>query len=172
MSSNGISYPLLCPKNTTSVTQHGQNSSQQPAPSTHGHSHRHHPRQNSLSSRSSSHHGGSSDNLSGYASSFESASSFPDDFLPCSAFSEQKIEIFHESCRCEVVIDENLRASDLCHLLTLKLNLSRSLTWNLVLEIPTLNLQRIFENDEEVLPQYVQFEKSKIRLSIKSSLRW
>lgn len=60
-----------------------------------------------------------------------------------------------------VVVEENLRCIDLCHLLTLKLNVARSPTWTLVERIAQPRIERSLEDHEEVLQVYASWGKNK-----------
>lgn len=61
----------------------------------------------------------------------------------------------------QVVVEENLRCIDLCHLLTLKLNVARSPTWTIVERIADLKIERSLEDHEEVLQVYASWGKNK-----------
>lgn len=60
-----------------------------------------------------------------------------------------------------VVVEENLRCIDLCHLLSLKLNVARSQTWTLVERIGQPRIERSLEDHEEVLQVYASWAKNK-----------
>ncbi|KAL1437113.1 hypothetical protein MTO96_049105 [Rhipicephalus appendiculatus] len=60
-----------------------------------------------------------------------------------------------------MVVEENLRCIDLCHLLTLKLNVARSPTWTLVERIAQPRIERSLEDHEEVLQVYASWGKNK-----------
>ncbi|XP_022245889.1 growth factor receptor-bound protein 14-like isoform X2 [Limulus polyphemus] len=53
-----------------------------------------------------------------------------------------------------MVVEEGLRASDLCSLLTLKFNLVRSNTWTIVEQFRDLEIERALEDHEEVFQMY------------------
>lgn len=122
---------------------------------------------NSLSSKATS----SEDNL--FSSSFESnTSSFLD--TTDQRLDETTIQVYYDSAestspsassssstqtlkatdekrqKVEIVVDEDLSASDLCDNLTIKLSLKGK--HHLVAQIPSLNIQRVIDDDEEVLP--------------------
>ncbi|XP_076326895.1 growth factor receptor-bound protein 14-like isoform X3 [Tachypleus tridentatus] len=54
-----------------------------------------------------------------------------------------------------MVVEEGLRASDLCSLLILKFNLVRSYTWTIVEQFRDLEIERALEDHEEVLQMYI-----------------
>ncbi|XP_064456799.1 growth factor receptor-bound protein 14-like isoform X2 [Ornithodoros turicata] len=73
----------------------------------------------------------------------------------------------------QVVVEENLRCIDLCHLLTLKLNVARSPTWTIVERIADLNIERSLEDHEEVLQVYASWgkEQSKNKFIFRQDFR-
>ncbi|RWS13539.1 growth factor receptor-bound protein 14-like protein [Dinothrombium tinctorium] len=97
-----------------------------------------------------------------------STSSFSDDFLSYHPVNEGTIEVFFEDKRCEMLIDENLRSSDLCHLLMVKMSLNQVHNYTIILQLLDLNLERILQDEEEVLPQYNSYlGKYKCKLILK-----
>lgn len=60
-----------------------------------------------------------------------------------------------------LVVEENLRCIDLCHLLTLRLNVARSPTWTLVERLAELRIERSLEDHEEVLQVYASWGRNK-----------
>ncbi|XP_076328047.1 growth factor receptor-bound protein 10-like isoform X1 [Tachypleus tridentatus] len=54
----------------------------------------------------------------------------------------------------ETVVEDGLRASDLCNLLTLKFCLTRSFTWTIFEQFSDLGIERSLEDHEEVFQMY------------------
>uniref|UniRef100_A0A1W7RAH1 Growth factor receptor-bound protein 14 n=1 Tax=Hadrurus spadix TaxID=141984 RepID=A0A1W7RAH1_9SCOR len=60
-----------------------------------------------------------------------------------------------------LVVEENLRVLDLCHLLSLKFNVSKSAAWTLVEQLSDLGIERSLEDHEEVLQVYMSWNEGK-----------
>ncbi|XP_076319857.1 growth factor receptor-bound protein 14-like isoform X2 [Tachypleus tridentatus] len=56
-----------------------------------------------------------------------------------------------------LIVEEGLRATDLCNLLTLKFSVARSHAWTIVEQFRDLGIERILEDHEEVLQTYASF---------------
>ncbi|XP_013791869.1 growth factor receptor-bound protein 10-like [Limulus polyphemus] len=54
----------------------------------------------------------------------------------------------------QTVVEEGLRASDLCNLLTLKFSLTRSFMWTILEQFSDLGIERSLEDHEEVFQMY------------------
>lgn len=69
---------------------------------------------------------------------------------------EVTLNFYLQNGSCQrLVVEENLRVLDMCHLLSLKFNVSRSHTWTLVEQLPSLGIERSLEDHEEVLKVYM-----------------
>ncbi|XP_023708620.1 growth factor receptor-bound protein 10 isoform X2 [Cryptotermes secundus] len=93
---------------------------------------------------------------SGYERLLELASVCPDEDAP----REKEELMFHNddgSCQL-VVVERNLRASDLCHLLALKNRVAKDASWTIVEQWVDLGLERSLEDHEEVLAVYHDME--------------
>ncbi|GAB6030527.1 hypothetical protein CHUAL_007392 [Chamberlinius hualienensis] len=58
-----------------------------------------------------------------------------------------------------IVVEENLRAVDLCQLLALKNHVAKDVNWSVVLRLEDLGLERSLEDHEEVLPIFISWER-------------
>ncbi|XP_042902922.1 growth factor receptor-bound protein 14 isoform X2 [Parasteatoda tepidariorum] len=60
-----------------------------------------------------------------------------------------------------LVVEENLRVLDLCQLLALKFNVSRSPTWTLAEQLTSLGIERSLEDHEDILQVYASWNRQK-----------
>jgi len=68
---------------------------------------------------------------------------------------EQELVFHNDDGSCQVVVVErNLRASDLCQLLALKNRVAKDVSWTIVEQWVDLGLERSLEDHEEVLAVY------------------
>lgn len=111
--------------------------------------------------------GGSSSSSLGSSSAQDSGYGLPfcmdDDQATEAAAPPEAALTFHlpDGGTHRMVVEENLRCIDLCHLLTLKLNVARSPTWTLVERIAQPRIERSLEDHEEVLQVYASWGKNK-----------
>jgi len=88
-------------------------------------------------------------------------SPFLDDWSQDSRYRTVAVNLLHKDQTLEVIIDENLTASDFCSLMTVKLSLNKSVHWFVCVRLPQLGLQRILEDWEEVFSVYKQYQSFK-----------
>ncbi|KAI1283838.1 Growth factor receptor-bound protein 10 [Halotydeus destructor] len=119
----------------------------------------------------------SADNFSIYSSSFGSTSSDLEDEgnnMADTAMDTSPVTVIFDGQDIEMTAEENLAATDLCHLLVLKLSLEKIASWSLLLRLRSANIERQVEGDEEIAPLCRKYASASPVLELKKNLtsRW
>ncbi|KAI1283839.1 Growth factor receptor-bound protein 14 [Halotydeus destructor] len=96
------------------------------------------------------------------------------DSSPDSSLDTSPVSVVYDGRRLEMAAEENLAATDLCHLLVLKLSLEKIASWSLLLRLRSANIERPVEGDEEIAPLCRLYATADPVLELKKNLtsRW